>query len=106
MVKSTMENLIKLIEKEGPLTGKELYEKTGIDELPLWRVCYKSSEITTKVFGKKYLRLDKKIEGYARLSPSIMRGFLTYTVVGLNKDIDEIESKAEALHQRVFLKNC
>ncbi len=98
-----MENLIKLIEKEGPLTGKELYEKTGIDELSLWRVCYKSDEITTKVFGKKYLRLDKKIEGYARLSPSIMREFLTYTVVGLNKDIDEIESKAEALHQRVKL---
>jgi len=98
-----MEDIIKIIEKEGPLTGKELYEKTGIDELRLWRYCYKSDEITTKTFGKKYLRLDKKIEGYARLSPSIMREFFTYTVVGLNKDITEIERKAEILHENVKL---
>lgn len=98
-----MESIIKIIEKEGPLTGKELYEKTGIDELSLWRDCYKSDEITVKTFGRKYLRLDKKIEGYARLSPSIMREFLTYSVVGLNKDIAEIERKAETLYERVKL---
>jgi hypothetical protein len=95
-----MEKLIKLIEKEGPLTGKELSEKTDIDVLSLWRACYKSSDIVTKVFGRKYLRLDKKIEGYARLSPSIMREFLTYTVVGLHKDIAQIERKAQALYDR------
>lgn len=98
-----MEELIKLLEKEGPLTGKELSEKTGIDVLPLWRACYKSPDIYTKVFGHKYLRLDQKIEGYARLSPSIMREFLTYTVVGLHKDIDEIERKAEVLYNRIKL---
>lgn len=98
-----MEDIIKIIEKDGPLTGKELYEKTGIDELCLWRACYKSNEITTKTFGRKYLRLDKKIEGYARLSPSIMREFLTYTVVGLNRDIAEIEHKAEKLYEQVML---
>jgi hypothetical protein len=98
-----MEELIKLLEKEGPLTGKELSEKTGIDVLPLWRACYKSADIYTKVFGHKYLRLDQKIEGYARLSPSIMREFLTYTVVGLHKDIDEIECKAEVLYNRIKL---
>jgi len=98
-----MNDIIKILEKEGPLTGKELYEKTGIDELRLWRYCYKANEITVKTFGKKYLRLDKKIEGYARLSPSIMREFLTYSVVGLNKDIAEIERKAEILHENVKL---
>ena len=98
-----MEELIKLLEKEGPLTGKELSEKTGIDVLPLWRACYKSADISTKVFGQKYLRLDQKIEGYARLSPSIMREFLTYTVVGLHKDMAEIERKAEALYDRIKL---
>ncbi len=71
--------------------------------MSLWRACYKSNVITTKVFGKKYLRLDKKIDGYARLSPSIMREFLTYTVVGLRKDISEIEHKAEVLHDRIKL---
>jgi hypothetical protein len=63
-----MEKIIKIIENEGPLTGKELREKTGIDELSLWRACYKCDDIVTEVFGRKYLRLDKKIEGYARLS--------------------------------------
>lgn len=98
-----MEKLIKLLREEGPLTGKELFEKTGMDVLPLWRACYKSGDITAKEFGKKYLRLDKKVQGYARLSPSIMREFLTYTVVGLNTDINEIERKAEALHERIKL---
>lgn len=98
-----MEKLIKLIEKEGPLTGKELSEKTDMDELSLWRACYKSGDIITKVFGRKYLRLDKKVEGYARLSPSIMREFLTYTVIGLNSDIAGIERKAGILHDRTKL---
>lgn len=98
-----MEKLIKLLREEGPLTGKELFDKTGMDVLPLWRACYKSGDIAVKKFGRKYLRLDKKVQGYARLSPSIMREFLTYTVVGLNTDIDKIERKAEALHERIKL---
>lgn len=98
-----MDNIVNIIEKSGPLTGKELYEKTGIDELRLWRACYKSSELTVKTFGRKYLRLDKKIEGYARLSPSIMREFLTYSVIGLKKDIAEIEHKAQILNERTKL---
>ena len=98
-----MEKIIKIIENEGPLTGKELREKTGIDELSLWRACYKCDDIVTEVFGRKYLRLDKKVEGYARLSPSIMREFLTYTVIGLRKDAAEIHRKAQELYDRVKL---
>ncbi len=33
--------------------------------------------------GRRYMRLDSAVEGYARLSPSIRREFLTYTLVGL-----------------------
>lgn len=36
--------------------------------------------------GREYLRLDRRIQGYARLSPSMLRNFLTYSVVGLYGD--------------------
>jgi hypothetical protein len=36
--------------------------------------------------GIDYLRLDRRIEGYARLSPSVLRNFLTYSVIGLRGD--------------------
>jgi hypothetical protein len=43
--------------------------------------------------GGRYLRLDRTVEGYARLSPSIRREFLTYTVVGLGGQEDEMAAR-------------
>ena len=39
-------------------------------------------EIRYELVGRRYLRLDRTIDGWARLSPSIRREFLTYTVFG------------------------
>ncbi|MDZ7838841.1 MAG: hypothetical protein U5N58_13395 [Actinomycetota bacterium] len=41
------------------------------------------------------------MEGYARLSPSILREFLTYTVIGLEKDKKLIEEKARILKTEI-----
>ena len=96
-----MNEIIKLLKEKGPLTGKELLEKSPRDALLLWRFCNETEEIYTKAVGKRYLRLDKRIQGFARLSPSILREFLTYTVIGLNTDFTKIEEKAKTLLESI-----
>lgn len=76
-------------------------DQSGMEELSLWRICNKSDEIILKTIGKKFLRLDSRIKGYARLSPSIKREFLTYTVIGLKKDSVEIKRKASSTYQEI-----
>jgi hypothetical protein len=83
----------------GPLTGKELRDQSEIAELPLWRLCHSHPDIITSIIGRRYLRLDKNVEGYARLSPSLKREFLTYTVCGLSKDHRALAERARSLWQ-------
>jgi len=96
-----MQKIIDILKENGPLSGKELFERSRTDSLSIWRTCIKSKKITTKIIGKRYLRLDRHVEGYARLSPSILREFLTYTIIGLDKDIVEIKKKAEELNKEI-----
>lgn len=96
-----IKRILELLDKQGPLTGKELCDRISSDELTLWRICNKSEEIILRKFGRRFLRLDKQVEGYARLSPSIKREFLTYTVVGLEKDCQEIEAELKSLHAEI-----
>jgi hypothetical protein len=93
--------ILELLDKQGPLTGKELYDRIQSDELTLWRTCNKSEKVILKRFGQRFLRLDKQVDGYARLSPSIKREFLTYTLAGLEKDCREIEKKIKTLHSEI-----
>lgn len=90
--------LLKSLEKSRALTGKELQEITGIETFDLWRAC-KSLEIELKSIAKHYLRLDRKIPGYVRLSPSIQREFLTYTIVGVDKE--KVEERSEELKKEI-----
>lgn len=78
----TAPEIVELLEREGPLTGSELMDRTQQEALPLWRVCRVSDEIRRELVGRRYLRLDRTVDGWARLSPSIRREFLTYTVLG------------------------
>ncbi|MGM0365990.1 MAG: hypothetical protein ACQEP5_05585 [Actinomycetota bacterium] len=96
-----MNEIINLLKQQGPLTGKELIEKSRADALSVWRFCNISKRIGIKTIGRRFLRLDKHIEGYARLSPSILREFLTYTVAGLESDDKSINLKAESLHKSI-----
>jgi hypothetical protein len=78
----TVPEIVELLDHEGPLTGAELVDKTQHEPLPLWQACRAAGEIRYELAGRRYLRLDRTIDGWARLSPSIRREFLTYTVFG------------------------
>jgi vacuolar-type H+-ATPase subunit F/Vma7 len=75
--------LLQVIKEQGPLTGKDFVRKTGLDIFEAWQFCASSPYVITSIVGRRYLRLDQKVDDYARLSPSIMREFLNYTVIGL-----------------------
>jgi hypothetical protein len=89
--------ILQLIREKGPLTGSEVWEATGEEGLLLWRACRLSSEVLVRTVGTTYLRLDRRLEGYARLSPSILREFLTYSVIGLSEDPGAVALRAQAL---------
>ncbi len=89
--------IFKLIEEKGPLTGSEIWKTFGGDGLILWRICKISENLIMRTIGTKYLRLDRRVDGFARLSPSIFREFLTYSVVGIPEDNNSIERRAEEL---------
>jgi hypothetical protein len=97
-----MEKIIEILKKEGPLTGRELRDESGMDELSLWRECNKNDKILIKIFGERFLRLDSRVKGYARLSPSIKREFLTYTVLGLKEDSRRVTEKARSIHELII----
>lgn len=96
-----MKDILALLERNGPLTGKEILERTSEDELQVWKYCVSFPDIVTRSIGRRYLRLDRQVEGYARLSPSIMREFFGYTVIGLKSQIEEINRKAELLQEQI-----
>lgn len=91
------EQIVRLIEKKGPLTGGEIWEAVGGDGLEVWRTCRLSPSLEIRRVGTRYLRLDRRVEGFARLSPSIWREFLTYSVVGLRGGPFLIDERARDL---------
>ena len=80
------EEIIKLLKEKGPLTGYEISNALGADDLILWRICKSSKTLALRTVGTRYLRLDRRIDGFARISPSLLREFLTYSVVGFSRD--------------------
>jgi hypothetical protein len=89
--------LISILSEVGPLTGAQLVERTRIEVLLLWQACMKSTQIRFATSARRFLRLDRNVQGYARLSPSIRREFLTYTFVGLENQLEELNAKARDL---------
>ena len=90
------QEIIALIQERGPLTGSEIMEAVGGDGLVLWRTCNLSENLMTQTIGTRYMRLDRRIKGFARLSPSILREFLTYSVVGLTQQDASLNQKAQS----------
>jgi len=89
--------IFQLIEERGPLTGAELLEALGGKSLALWKACRLSGSLKVRTVGKRYLRLDRMVEDYARLSPSILREFLTYAVVGISGQEEALEQRVQGL---------
>jgi hypothetical protein len=95
------QSIINIFREKGPLTGAELIESTNIDPLPVWQICRQTPEIYFHCIGKRYVRMDKNVEGYARISPSIRREFQTYTILGLNDQETTIHAKARRLYDDI-----
>ena len=76
-----------------PCTGRELLELVDLEVFPLWRSCRTEPGIITRRAGRRYLRFDRSVDGHVRLSPSIRREFLTYSVIGLPSQRDEIAAR-------------
>ncbi|MBN2517720.1 MAG: hypothetical protein JXB14_02660 [Candidatus Altiarchaeota archaeon] len=86
--------------KHGPLKGRELYNLLTDNKVPrlddafneivdeLWSICKSSEKIELRRIDNRYLRIDKELRGNRvyRLSPSIQREFMDYSVVGLKED--------------------
>jgi hypothetical protein len=100
------ERVVRLLKERGPVIGAELREALGDDGFGQWKMCMRSPRLATRRVGRRYLRLDRKVEGYARLSPSILREFLTYTVVGLAGDPGALDLRAKELETTLGRSTC
>ncbi len=96
-----LNRVLTVLEHSGPLIGKDFAKICGLDTFHAWKISAGSNSILNKIVGKRYLRLDAKVEGFARLSPSIMREFLNYTIVGLPGQGKLINSMAENLTSEI-----
>lgn len=98
---NTAGHIAELISAKGPLTGLQLKQEIDIDSYVLWKTCQLSGHLQTERVGTEYLRLDRRIDGFARLSPSILRQFFTYTVVGLKREPDALARRVAEVTSRV-----
>ena len=93
--------ITKLIKTNGPLTGSEIKKFIGGDNLLLWQTCKTSSNLRVTSVGVRYLRFDRRVNGFARLSPSILREFLTYSVVGLAGKPKLVEKRTQQIFSHI-----
>lgn len=93
--------ITEVLHEFGPITGFELQNKTDIDSFTLWKACKVTETFCIRTAGRKYMRLDRHVEGFARLSPSILREFFTYSVIGLSGNILPIVERCEALSREI-----
>ncbi len=90
----------KLLE-HGPQTGGELSDKLeDISNIAIWRACYGSGEIRVSNCARYYLRYDILRGNQLRLSPSILRDFLTFSLVYLKDQMVEIVEGGTMLANR------
>lgn len=95
------QRVLRALEQRGPLTGAELRGQLGDDAFAQWKACVLSPRVALRRVGRRYLRLDQRVEGYARLSPSILREFLTYTVVAPADQQEALERRAQELRTHI-----
>ena len=95
------QEILNLIKTNGPLTGSEIKGFLPGDNLLLWQTCKTSNNLRVKSIGVRYLRLDRRVDGFARLSPSILREFLTYAVVGLPGQPQLLDQRAQEIYSRI-----
>jgi hypothetical protein len=96
------QRIIDLAAEKGPCTGLEIRKAIeDAESLDIWKTCRTSPKLAVQGLGRRYLRLDRNVEGYARLSPSILREFFTYSVIGLLTDPTSVLQKREEVQSRI-----
>ena len=109
MATSTLEQEIAaLIDDQGPLTGRQLSEMVpDINPILLWKACYQSNILSVINFARYYLRYDVTRDDMIRLSPSVLRDFLSFTLIHLSGQHSDAVDKAAMLankHRMISLK--
>ncbi|MEM9599458.1 MAG: hypothetical protein AAF926_00425 [Pseudomonadota bacterium] len=83
-MKALVNQIIDLLDGHGPMVGELLSEwLSGVAPIELWRACYVSRKIRIRNCARYYLRYDIKRDNALRLSPSILRDFLTFSLIYL-----------------------
>ncbi|CAN5122533.1 hypothetical protein BH09ACT11_BH09ACT11_21600 [soil metagenome] len=72
-----------VLAERGPLTGQDLVDAIGATPLRVWQACTADDQVVITHHGRRYVRLDESIAGWARLSPSIGREFVSFSLVHL-----------------------
>ncbi|MEO0466519.1 MAG: hypothetical protein AAF216_08230 [Pseudomonadota bacterium] len=86
------------LEIHGPMLGKELCERHGeTSYLAMWQACYSDLTIQISHFSRYYLRYDITRDDYVRLSPSILRDFLSFTLFSLPVQRDAVIARQVGL---------
>lgn len=76
--------IVATITQNGPQLGKELSSALAdVPVLSLWQACNRSKAFLVSHFASYYLRYDITRDDQVRLSPSILRDFLSFTLFGL-----------------------
>ncbi len=85
------QRVLALLAEKGPRIGKELaLDLPDIPSFALWQACFISTELRVSHFASYYLRYDITRKDQVRLSPSILRDFLSFTLFGLRGHRDEM----------------
>ncbi len=109
MIAKALETEIEAILNEyGPLTGRKLAEKLGdCEPILLWKACYQSNKFRVINFARYYLRYDVTREDLIRLSPSVLRDFLSFTLIyktGQRSDATDEAAILANKHRLISLK--
>jgi hypothetical protein len=91
--------VIAQIRERGPQLGKELaFAMPDVPVLALWQACYRASQsFLISHFASYYLRYDITREDEVRLSPSILRDFLSFTLFGLPQQREQMIERQGSL---------
>jgi hypothetical protein len=78
----------------GPQSGTWLSETfPDVHPIGLWRMCYGSNRILIQNCARYYLRYDVTRDNMLRLSPSILRDFLTFSLIYLpEQGVESVEA--------------
>ena len=97
--------VVALITDKGPQIGKELAEALpDVPVLALWQACNRTNAFLVSHFASYYLRYDITREDQVRLSPSIQRDFLSFSLFGLPGQRDrmiERQGTLSNLHREI-----